>query len=397
MKTSINKIWQSVGVFPTPKTVVSDFTQFTLELINDTYNRNINMLDLFAGDGRLGYTLSISLKEKVNQITYLEIRKGVIPNEILNGNTKIISRNGYEYTSEEKFHLIVSNPPYLSINTNQAKIMGFSWGQVTKNGRNLFGLGISKGLELCKPGGILSVIAPFGYLRGFNSAEFRLFIENECSEVVIKAKSDRSLFIGVNQDIAFQAFKKRKEGELRKTKWKFTYDDSNDYRTIHVSLPLTEKTARKYVRVGPIVWNRKKEFLKDNPNNNILVIYGGNITHEGNLSYPLKKYKEKQYITKIGTIPTDLLSAPFIVIRRTLRGKPGSWIIDSALIKDKLICTAENHVIIVELPKLKIRILKEIQTKLVEAIKTFYFDSGSPNLSTKIVGQLYSKLIENYI
>jgi methylase of polypeptide subunit release factors len=391
------EVWENVGVYYTPHSLTELFAEFINKEHIFNSSSNINILDLFAGDGRLCDSIMKRLTN-ISSITYLEIRENTIPNNILNGNSNVVLQNGFKYNSLVKYDLIVSNPPYLAINAKQANQMGFTWHQAKENGRNLYGLGIKKGLELCVPGGVLAVIAPFGYLRGVNSAKFRQNIENQCSEVIINASSDRTLFNGVNQDIAFQIFKKRNTRNKGKTKWRFTYDYSLQYKTIHVNLPFSKQTAEKYVRVGPIVWNRKREFLRNSVLNNIAVIYGGNITHDGRLVIPKVRYKDKQYISYTGTIPTNLLSSPFIAIRRTLRGKPGEWVIDSTLVTDdNLVCTAENHVIVAELPRLKIKKLLEVQNRLIHLIKVYYYNSGSPNISTKVVSEIFSKLIIEYI
>jgi len=393
-----NSSWSNVGIYPTPNTLAQLFIEFAFKETSFG-KRKVRVLDLFAGDGRLGSMFSKKLQDfKIDHnLFFLELREETISTKYLNANEVLINQNAFFFNMNEGFDIVLSNPPYLILDLNKAEQFGFTWDETKKCSRNLYGLGIRKGLELCKPGGYLAVIAPFGYVRGVNSAEFREILSEYCSEIRIRANSERHLFEGVNQDIAFQVFRKKTKKSKRKTKWKFAYNGES-YKNISISLPLTKYTAEKYVRVGPIVWNRKKGYLKSQQKNNILLIYGGNITHQGTLDFQIKKYQERQYITPKETIPTDILTAPFIVIRRTIRGKPGSWEIDSALISDKTICcTAENHVIVVELPDFTFNILKKIYIDLVKKISLHYFHSGSPNISTKVVSKLFSELIINYI
>lgn len=389
--------WQDVGVYPTPHNVVQGFTKFTLQAIRN--QSDLEILDLFAGDGRLGLHLEKSLPNFVkSSFTFLEIRENALLSEVLNSNFKVAIGNGFEYKAESKFDVVVSNPPYLAINSKESSDFGIDWEKAQNNSKNLYALGISKALELCKPGGIVSVIAPFAYLRGYNSALFRANIEKQCSEVKIRASSDRTLFENANQDIAFQLFKKRCTDDKRKTKWKFAFDDSTKYKRIHVNLPLNTENAQKYVRVGPVVWNRKARYLSRNRRGKVAVIYGGNILHSGKLDFDVEKYREKQYISRRGIIPTDIISAPFIAIRRTLRGKPGSWIIDSVLIEEiDFPCTGENHVIIIELPAIDAAKLNELHDLLIKRTLEFYNLSGSPNISTKIVGELFSSVMKKFL
>jgi len=394
-----NSVWANVGVHPTPKALAQSFIEFIFQEIFFGNRKDKLVLDLFAGDGRLGSMFSKKLQNLPfdHKLCFLEVRKNTIPSAYLNANKVLINQNAFHYIQKEVFDFVISNPPFLILNANKAIQFGFTWEETKRCSRNLYGLGIRKGLELCKSGGYLAVIAPFGYLRGVNSAEFREIINEYCSEIRIRANSERNLFKGVNQDIAFQIFRKRTKNNKRKAKWKFAYNGEN-YKNISITLPLTKYTAKRYVRVGPIVWNRKTEFLRPQPKDNISVIYGGNITHQGTLDLKIKKYRNKQYILPKVTIPTDVLTAPFIAIRRTVRGKPGSWKIDSVLVTDKTIyCTAENHVIVIELPDFTFDSLKNIQIDLINRVSEHHFHSGSPNISTKVVSKLFSELIIDYI
>lgn len=391
-----NNTWESVGVYPTPERVVSQFADFTIRAINGQ-RKTDEILDMFAGDGRLG----VSIKQKLTpsrsgNLTFLEIRENTIPPGILNGQVKLLVENGFNYETVDKFDLVVSNPPYSSLTARQAAEMGIEWNHAKLFGRNLFSIGINKCLEVCKPGGMVAVIAPFSYLRGINSTDFREQLETQCYEINIQASSDRNLFENANQDIAFQLFKKRTVGDKRKTKWRFAYDRAKP-KSIHVALSFNEKNAEKHVRVGPVVWNRKKDDLGKNARGKVPVIYGGNITHDGQIDLAKNKYKSKQYINRTAIIPTDVLSPPFIAVRRTLRGKPGNWVVDSALVVDKdFLCTAENHTIVAELPDLSEEALRDIQAKWINSITEFFHHSGSPNISTKVASVLFWEIIKEY-
>lgn len=394
-----NSIWDDIGVFPTPSSLAKSFIECIIQISKLESKSDIQVLDLFAGDGRLGFLFSKKL-DILNcnyKIYYIEIRKNTIQSKKINGNHILINQNAFHFSQKEAFDYVLSNPPYLILNANKAKQLGFTWEEAKCNSKNLYGLGIRKGLELCKPGGYLAVIAPFGYLRGINGAELRQIIDRKCDKIWINAKTERNLFKGVNQDIAFQLLRKRMKNNSKKAKWKFAYNGEG-YKSINITLPLTQRNTERYVRVGPIVWNRKRKFLREQTEGNIYLIYGGNITHQGTLNLCAKKYQNKQNIVPKGTVPTDLLTSPFIAIRRTVRGKPGSWEIDSVLVSDKtFFYTAENHVITVELPELPLDQLKNIQNKLVNRVLEHHFHSGSPNISTKIVNKLFSEIIIKYL
>ena len=393
------EVWRNIGVFPTPINLVNSFIEFICNSVEFEIKSKYLILDIFAGDGRLGLMFSNKL-EALNvdhEITFVEIKENTIPSSLLKSNHILLNQNAFSFQNKVSFNFIISNPPYLILNVSKATQLGFSWAEAKRNSRNLYGLSIKRFLELCNPGGHIAIIAPFGYLRGINSSELRHVIDKECDRVLIRASSERNLFKGVNQDIAFQLFRKRINESNKKTKWKFAYN-GDAFKVIHIALPPTNNNLDRYVRVGPIVWNRKKKFLSGKKDNNICLIYGGNITKKGRLNLEIKRYQNKQYIIPKGTVPTDLLSTPFIALRRTVRGKPGLWEIDSVLINDQENnYTAENHVITIELPELPNDILLEIQNELVNKIYDHHFHSGSPNISTKIVSKLFSSIINYYL
>jgi tRNA1(Val) A37 N6-methylase TrmN6 len=392
------EVWKNIGVFPTPTFLVDSLIEFILNTVKLDYKTKYSILDLFAGDGRLGLALSgIFADQGINhEVTFIEVNANTIPLNLLKRNYAVLNENVFSMPVNRNFDVIISNPPYLILNQNKAKQLGLSWEDAKLNSRNLFGLSIKKSLEFCKPGGLIAIIAPFGYLKGINSSALRQLIEKECDKIWVRASSERNLFKGVNQDIALQIFIKRLTKFDNKTQWNFAYN-GDTFKRIHVALPIEKYNIDNCVKVGPIVWNRKKAYLSNTKENSICLIYGGNISRFGELDLNRKKYKEKQYILRKGTMPTDLISTPFIALRRTVRGKPGFWQIDSTLVTDQTNdYTAENHVITIELPELPINKLIELHRELIKLVYDNHFHSGSPNLSTKIVGKLFSSLIEKF-
>lgn len=401
-KTAIIKevSWDTkMGFYPTPDNLVNQFSKFTCDYIKDRIDRSkkLQILDLFAGDGRLGNSIAnilIQRKYSINE-TYVEIQDEEIRKiKTKNKQQNIITINAFEWFPKKKFDLIVSNPPYLIINSPEAEKLGFKWDYAKKYARNLYTLGIIKGLELCEERGVLAVISPFSWLRGEFSANFREEINRICSSVFIKANDHRTIFKGVNQDIGIQIFIKRSKSNIFPTDWKFGYN-GNEPKTIffeNFKKDDNRKLSNYRITVGPVVWNRKKEYLSKNAYNNIRVIYGGNIGHDGKLHFNLSRYRNKQYIKKAALIKSDIFFSPLILIRRIMRGIPGSWEIDSCLIEKPFNCTAENHVIVVEVPLSRITTFKTFHKKLMNKIKEYYYFSGSPSISVKVVKKLLIEL-----
>lgn len=391
--------WQGVGVYPTPFNLLDEFSEFVLSKISrkmNPKNNPIELLDIFSGDGRIGKSVSkiIESRSGVNvNVTFIEAM--IAPLELIERkpNFTILNQNVFESKLSKKYELVVSNPPYLVLNSNTSESLGIDWDLAKKYSKNLYALSILKGLEMCSDNGVLVVIAPFGYLRGYESFKFKEKIEEECSEVIIKASPLRTLFEGVNQDIGFQCFYKRSKGDKSPTYWSFGYNGheaSEIKKQINIQ-PLNSNGSRSKlkVRVGPIVWNRSKDHLigLDKKETNCALIYGANIRHNGELDLNVKKLSNRQFIKSSGMSNGDLIKENAILIRRTLRGSPGKWIVDSTIIMDrKQAFTAENHVIVVELKEANTyEELDSFRRILCERIEDYYSISGSPTISTKIV------------
>jgi len=392
-----------VGVYPTPKEVVNEFCTFAFNYSHRKFkNKEVQVLDIFSGDGRLGRTIESELLNNTYapKVTFVEVLKDSISKIPKKRNYTILNKNVFHYHPKNKFDLVVSNPPYLVLNSKTAEELGIDWSLAKDSSKNLYALSIIKGLELCKDGGILCVIAPFGYLRGYYSEKFKNTLEKYCEKIIVKANDARNLFEGVNQDIGFQLFVKRTRNSKNKlTDWQFGYNGHPIKSITNFSEDRlnTENKSKSTinVRVGPIVWNRSSDNLrsKDNTDTSV-VIYGSNIKQNHSFNFEIKKLESRQFITNNGLLKNDIIQKPAILFRRTLRGKPGKWIIDSAILKndDSNTYTAENHTIVIELDDFKDSQIEIIRGMISKLIIEYYYISGSPTISTKVVKSLIQKL-----
>jgi len=402
-----NTEWDDIGVFPTPNTLVDQFCEFVIEHYQVDSSTKIDLLDIFCGDGRLGVSLGENMVKNnfnLDYVTFVEVMKeslAKVPNEpnYIKRNTNV-----FQFNPTHKFEVVVSNPPYLVLNSNKSNDLGINWDFAKENSKNLYALSILKGLELCKPGGLLAVIAPFGYLRGYFSDEFKIKLENVCERIIVKAQKERNIFDGVNQDIGFQLFfKKPDNNKNSKTSWEFGYNGYklkkiNDLSNsgIKVNQLLDENKKSINVRVGPIVWNRSKEDLKTKKTKHTsTLIYGSNIKSDNSFDFKVPKLYGKQYIKSSAIAKTDIVKSPAILLRRTMRGKPGKWIIDSAILKEDGF-TAENHTIVIELHQFKENEIVDFKNQIIEVIRDYYYISGSPTISTKVVNNLVQRTLIDF-
>lgn len=397
-------MWESVGSFETPKNIVNEFSEFVINKYVKCNCTKIkkgqtSILDLFAGDGRLGIKLISDLAPYINStmMTFVEFDES--KTKLIKPEVKyyeIFKENVFAWEPGKKFDLVITNPPYQLLNVKNSEQYGFSWKMAKKFCRNLYALGIIKGLDLCHQEGVLAFIGPFSWLRNYYSSDFRKELATLCSNISIKAYNHRRVFMDTSQDIAFQYFQKRKKGNDNPCTIEFTYNETNPIR-LDLSEPkiIAKNTLNNSsIRVGPIVWNRRKKNLVSKKNvESIPLIYGGNIRTGNNLDLEIPRYHNKQYIKKAGLSQSELSRSPMILIRRTLRGYPGKWKIDSCVIdKKNLICTIENHVIVIELPKNYEHCYK-LNNNLLDELYEHYNITGSPNISTIIVKNIVERII----
>lgn len=159
--------WIDVCCHDTPDSLVSEFSEFVLKNVDQEFlsTRNLKLLDLFAGDGRLGIATSTLINSigKTVDTYFLEIDLHRIKKLSADSIGTVITQNAFSWNEQYEFDLVVSNPPYRKLDGKMSAELGLDWNQVRKAGGNLYSLGILKALELCVEGGYVAVVAPFSW------------------------------------------------------------------------------------------------------------------------------------------------------------------------------------------------------------------------------------------
>ena len=75
------------------------------------------------------------------------------------------------------------------------------------------------------------------------------------------------------------------------------------------------------------------------------------ITFDGKIDLKVAKYIERQFIGRKSLKENELFRPPMMLIRRTMRGNPGEWKVDSCLLLKGRKYAVENHVIAIEIGK----------------------------------------------
>ncbi len=406
MKFTETVKWECVGMHPTPEPVieqlgnlVKDYFHSRLRSESARIENRLRLLDVFAGDGRLGQRISDHLKVlfPCQELTFVEYRTGVVwKNHSTFEDLTVYETEAFQWEMDSKFDLVVCNPPYLRLNAKQAGELGLRWERVRGAGRNVYGLGLLTALEACRAGGLVAAIAPFGWLRGIEHRQFRCEVARYCDEVLVKAYRQRRVFENVSQDIALQLFERRKEpNRVRTTKVLFGYRDSAQSEEVCLFENSSHSEPVGKVRVGTVVWNRKRPLLTavSSKEDKVPLIYGGNIRPDGSLDLRIPRYAGRQFLLRSAVGCGEVVRAPVILLRRTLRGCPGRWVVDSALITESLDCAVENHVIAIELPReWGDEWCEQLREELCRRLVCFYFVGGSPTVSVEIVKGLLSEI-----
>jgi len=388
--------WLDVGVHPTPDGLVALFAAFVASRAHVARGRATPMriLDAFAGDGRLGHAVAAELVRmgvKVELVAIEVDKSRVLTRQAVKGYASRVVVDDVFTTDEGNFDLLVSNPPYLSVNRATAENFGFSWPDVSTMGANLYGLAMRRCLDLLVPSGQAFFLAPYGWINNQRYSGLRARLAKVTEAIEVVAFNDRNLFPNVSQDIAFQAAKKAEKVFTRRTIPRVLFAYSGGAAREVRTPPRREKSSEIRARVGPLVWNRSRDLLQSSKRGGCLLINGGNITKGGTLELSLEKYSARQYVAR-NLVPASFFSrGPMMLIKRTMRGAPGTWLIDYAVITNPSFeCVAENHVIVVDLGATPNPV--SYCARLAKRIQQQHRRHGHPNVSAQIVRQAIEAL-----
>lgn len=98
-----------------PRFETEELVENTLKLIKETFNENINILDIGTGSGSIGITLKRKLPKANVTISDISNKALNIARKNAEGlDIKIVKGNLLKpFIKKEKFNVIISNPPYI--------------------------------------------------------------------------------------------------------------------------------------------------------------------------------------------------------------------------------------------------------------------------------------------
>lgn len=292
------------GIFFTPPKT----TQKTLTILKKYMSKVKNILEPSCGSCEFITQLKESYPTK--KIVGIEYNDKIYNSikDLAEKNLELIHEDYLKFKPTVKFDLIIGNPPYFVIKKKNIddRYLNFFEGRP-----NIYILFILQSLEHLNKNGILSFILPNNFLnclyydktRKYINDNFEIIHIEECNDTYIETQQETVLFILQNN---------------RKIKNNYKFSLSIDKYTIFAEpnkvtkikqLLINSKNLKSLnfkVGVGNVVWNQKKNKMKDDENYTRL-IYSTDIKNKTLVLSKFKNLEKKNYIDIPGITDIQLI------------------------------------------------------------------------------------------
>ena len=248
-------------------------------------------------------------------------------------NVELFNKDFLEYKSNEKFDLIIGNPPYFVVSEKNKNCM---------SGRgNIFVLFIYKCLtEHLKEGGILAFVLPTSFYNCKYYEPCRKYMYKNTT--ILHLENISANFIDTSQNTMIMIVKNTPSNKNYFINFDYNlcinpyYKDLIELKNISTTI----KELNSIVKTGEVVWNQHKSKLNDKEG--ILVIYSSNIV-DNELVFDNLKGEKKQYIKNITKTP---ISQSAIIVSR---GYGNKYNFSFTLVENKTFY-GENHINVITSP-----------------------------------------------
>ena len=343
--------------FTPPETIIKN-----IEILKP-YMKNVkNVLEPSCGSCE--YILMLDKIYNLN-ITGIEIHTAIFESikTIEKCNIKLYNDNYLTYTTNNKYDLIIGNPPYYVINKDEVDNSYYDY----FDGRpNIFILFIIKSLKMLNTNGILSFVLPKNFLnclyydktRKYINDNFKIINIIECNDKYIETTQETIIIIIQHTSDYFD------NTAFCLNNSKFTiFGLPENIIKLHLlyneATTLTKLGFR--VNVGNIVWNQCKPELTDN-NTNTLLIYSSDIKNNKLNIQNYSNKDKKNYINRKGE------TGPLLVLNRGYG--VGKYDFTYCLIDEDLEYLIENHLICIRYTKtIKKNELRELYNKIIKSFE----------------------------
>jgi len=311
---------QNNGIYFTPPNTIMKALNILYDY-NKTFN---NILEPSCGSCEfIDKLLNFYPNATVSGIEYNKIIYDNIKNKYdNNSNIKIINDDFLKNNLNEKFDLVIGNPPYYVLKKENVETHYYNY----FDGRpNIFLLFIIKSLKLLTDDGILCFILPKSFLNCLYYNKTRKYIYDnylilniiECDNDYIETEQQTIIFIIKNSNDNG----KDNGNDNGNDNCKYILKHLSDKYTIFATYEVINKLNELYINsttlnalkfkvfVGSIVWNENKSLLTDDPQKTLL-IYSTDIKNNTLIIKNYTNTAKKNYINKTG------YKEPLLVINR---------------------------------------------------------------------------------
>ena len=294
------------GIYFTPM----DIVRLTIDSLIK-YNKNIvNILEPSCGSCQyIDYIDSILKNTNITGIEYNKTIYESIKDKSLceenNNSINIINKDYLEYEGDNRYDLIVGNPPYYVMKAKDVKLSKKECTKYYEGRTNIFILFIIHSLKKLNKNGILAFVLPKSFTNCIYYSKLREHIYDEYCILNIHDCSDSS-YLETKQDTIVLIIQKSNDIS-NNHKYNLRKDSMFILNTKDNILKLKELYQNSYsldllgfdVSVGNIVWNEEKALLTDD-NTKTRLIYSSDIKNNKLQLTSYKNTEKKNYINKKG-------------------------------------------------------------------------------------------------
>jgi type I restriction-modification system DNA methylase subunit len=361
--------------FTPPETIIKNIT------ILEPYMEHIKTV-LEPSCGSCEYILMLDQKYNLN-ITGIEIHKVIFDSikSIEKCNITLHNENYLTYTTDNKFDLIIGNPPYFVMNKDEVDNSYYDY----FDGRpNIFILFIIKSLQLLNTNGILSFVLPKNFLnclyydktRKYITEHFKIINIINCNDKYIETSQETIIIVLQNTGDTYH------NNIFCLNSIKFTIfglpESINKLYSLYNGATTLSQLGFR-VNVGNIVWNQCKYELT-NDTTKTLLIYSSDIKNNKLNIQNYSNKDKKNYINRKGE------TGPLLVINRGYG--VGKYNFTYCLFDMDFEYLIENHLICVrytktisndELKVLYNKIIESFENNMTKEFIKLYFGNNAIN------------------